>query len=199
MKLITLGVIVWLAALGIGFGWLAAYKATPGEVACTDTQWPADSALRLDRQKLTLVMFLHPRCPCSRASLEELRSIINSTKDTLSVQVVFYQPDDDDSWRTTDICTCARQLSGVRVSCDLDGGEARRFGATTSGHTFVYSPDGRLHFCGGITASRGHVGANAGSDAILALCKNQGATECTSVFGCALFSPSESSTQNSIP
>ena len=54
----------------------------------------------------------------------------------------------------------------MRVVNDVEGVEARRFGAQTSGTTSLYSPDGRLLFSGGITSSRGHEGDNAGEDAL---------------------------------
>ncbi len=42
-------------------------------------------------------------------------------------------------------------------------------GSSTSGQVLLYDPSGRLAFSGGITAARGHVGDNAGSDAIVGL------------------------------
>ncbi|HZZ78977.1 MAG TPA: hypothetical protein VFE62_10690 [Gemmataceae bacterium] len=192
----TLGVVTWLAALAIGFGWLSAYKSTPGKAASAEAHWPAESRLSLHHDKPTLVMFVHPRCPCSRSSLAELRSIVSTLKEALSVEIVFFQPPNaDESWRNADTWSSARQIPGASVSCDVDGREAQRFGATTSGHTFVYAPDGQLLFCGGITAARGQVGANAGSDAILSLGKGETCTQTTPVFGCPLFSNDKLLTQ----
>jgi hypothetical protein len=73
------------------------------------------------------------------------------------------------------------------VIFDPDGVEARRFGAETSGHTLLFAGDGRLLFSGGITASRGHAGDNAGESVIVALVNNQTpALTRTLVFGCSL-------------
>ena len=70
---------------------------------------------------------------------------------------------------------------------DENGLEAARFGAQTSGHTLVFDSNGRLVFSGGITATRGHVGANAGENAVLAALRQQIPERGrTSVFGCSL-------------
>jgi hypothetical protein len=70
--------------------------------------------------------------------------------------------------------------------------EAGRFGAETSGHTLLYGADGRLLFSGGITASRGHAGENAGESAIIALVNHQTPLRSqTLVFGCSLTNHAE--------
>lgn len=70
---------------------------------------------------------------------------------------------------------------------DIDGVEARRFGAETSGHTFLFDSGGQLLFNGGITAFRGHSGDNEGENAVISLINNRsGARAQTLVFGCPL-------------
>jgi hypothetical protein len=72
---------------------------------------------------------------------------------------------------------------------DADGSEARRFGAETSGHTLLFDPNGSLLFSGGITASRGHAGRNAGESAIIAAVNGKRTDRTgTPVFGCSLIS-----------
>src|SRR5205823_12162921 len=99
----------------------------------------------------------------------------------------FYTPrDTGDDWRQTDTCRNAAQILGVTVVSDVDGQEAERFGAETSGHAFLFDPNGRLLFSGGITASRGHSGDNAGESSIVSLIDNHSASRArTFVFGCA--------------
>jgi hypothetical protein len=75
----------------------------------------------------------------------------------------------------------------VTVLDDVDGTEARRFGALTSGQVVVYDADGRLRFSGGITPARGHAGDNAGRSAIIALLEGASSASVeTPVFGCSL-------------
>ena len=59
------------------------------------------------------------------------------------------------SWRS------AAAIPGVTVHVDHDGGEARRFGAETSGFVVLYDAHGELLFAGGITTGRGQAGDNA--------------------------------------
>jgi hypothetical protein len=111
--------------------------------------------------------------------------------------VLFYAPRDcRDDWENTNLRRSAAQIPGVTVLSDVDGAEARRFGAETSGHTFLFDPSGRLLFDGGITASRGHVGDNTGEGAIISLINNRtGGRDHTLVFGCSITQPAKSSRQ----
>jgi hypothetical protein len=73
------------------------------------------------------------------------------------------------------------------VLSDPEGREAQRFGAATSGHTFIYDKNGKLLFSGGLTGSRGHEGDNIGRrTAIDCLTSTQTKQNKTSVFGCEI-------------
>jgi hypothetical protein len=102
--------------------------------------------------------------------------------------VLFLKPQPSGvQWEDTDLRRSAAAIPGVKVLSDVDGVEARRFGAETSGHTLLFGRDGRLLFSGGITESRGHAGDNTGEHSIESLVKDQvPARTATSVFGCAL-------------
>ena len=102
--------------------------------------------------------------------------------------VLFYSPREaGPDWQNTDLRRTAAQIPGVTVLSDVDGAEAQRFGAETSGHTFLFEPTGRLLFNGGITESRGHSGDNAGESALVSLINNRNSDRSTTfVFGCAL-------------
>ena len=58
----------WLGAVGTGLWAMFEYETTPGTAAASPVHWPAGSALPVDRDLPTVVIFLHPHCPCSRAS-----------------------------------------------------------------------------------------------------------------------------------
>jgi hypothetical protein len=107
--------------------------------------------------------------------------------------VVFLKPTSaDDSWQETDQVATAAALPNVNVLFDLDGAEANRFGATTSGQTLVYDSRGNLQVNGGITFARGHAGDNPGRCAIeLLLSGAVPGQDTASVFGCPLFNSSE--------
>jgi hypothetical protein len=107
--------------------------------------------------------------------------------------VLFLKPRQSGTdWEDTDLRRSAAAIPSVTVLSDVDGVEARRFGAETSGHTLLFNRDGRLLFSGGITEFRGHAGDNAGERAIESLVNGQvAARTATSVFGCALANRSQ--------
>jgi hypothetical protein len=102
--------------------------------------------------------------------------------------VLFYTPEGEPAaWARTDLWEHAARIPGVAVAADPGGAEARLFGAATSGQVLVYDAGGALAFQGGITASRGHAGDNAGASAIAALVRGEPADlSRTSVFGCSI-------------
>lgn len=175
----------------MGLRAMGRYENTPGSMGVAPETWPAAAEIPHALDRATLVMFAHPRCPCTRASLADLTRIMAQTHGQLSADVVFLKPETSGSdWDDTDVRRCAAQIPGVTVATDLAGMEARRFGAETSGHTLLFAADGRRLFVGGITASRGHEGANVGENAIVALVNHQAAARASArVFGCSLFKP----------
>ena len=182
---------IWLGAVCVGIALLTSYRNTPGPVSNNGPIWPAGSRLELSQNGSTLVLFAHPHCPCTRATLGELEKIAATQADKLNCWVVFLKPaSTEDGWDQTDLWTTAKAISGVHVVCDVDGVEARRFDATTSGQTILYSQRGERIFSGGITLARGHSGDNAGRAAIEAYLKG-GSLEYsqTPVFGCPLETP----------
>jgi hypothetical protein len=176
----------WFVAVASSFVVLAKYKATPGLAGPGADLWPSASEARTSTARL--IMFAHPECPCTRASLAELRRIVQSAGAKLRVEVVFMMPDDaPPSWRKSDIVDSARSIPNTEVRFDEDGSEAKRFGAATSGDVSLYARDGRRLFHGGITASRGHEGDNAGARSILAALESDDAAPTSAnVFGCEL-------------
>lgn len=179
---------LWLIAVGSGVGVLMQYASTPGDPGGPPPVWPVDSAIRPPRGRPVLLVMAHPRCPCTRASLEELGRLMVRGLGRLDARVVFFAPAvADEDWWKTDLWTSAAAIPGVEVYLDRDAAEARRFKTETSGHSLLYDAQGRLMFSGGITVARGHAGDNAGLGAIEALVGGETAVRRqTPVFGCAL-------------
>jgi hypothetical protein len=180
--------IAWTVALAFGLRTLLAYESTPGTIGAVPGQWPATSQIERLTNSPTLVMFAHPRCPCTRASVAELAALIARMQGKIDAFVLFLKPKQSGSeWEDTELRRSAAAIPSVTVLPDVDGVEARRFGAETSGHTLLFDRDGRLLFSGGIAEFRGHVGENAGVRAIESLFNRHApARTSTSVFGCAL-------------
>lgn len=183
----SLFAIAWIAAVAFGLRVLFHYENAPGRVGALPRTWPAAEIERA-KDRPTLVMLAHPHCPCTAASIGELAQIMARLQGKVAAYVLFVKPRETGSdWEETTLRRSAEAIPGVKIVFDRDGVEAQRFGAETSGHTLLFGAEGTLLFSGGITASRGHAGDNAGESAIVALVNNDRPirTE-TLVFGCAL-------------
>ncbi|HEY3915543.1 MAG TPA: hypothetical protein VGN61_13730 [Verrucomicrobiae bacterium] len=180
---------MWLLFVGAGFGIVLKYQVTSGGVGQSPSQWPSNTFITLDSQHDTLIMFAHPQCSCTRASIEELNRILAQYHDRLTAEVWFFKPKDLTGWNGTALEHDAAAIPGVVVKDDIDGQQARLFGAETSGFVLLYDRQGKLLFKGGITGSRGHAGDNSGENSIVALVSGQcpPVTE-TPVYGCSLHS-----------
>lgn len=187
----SLGIVVfiWLVLAAIGIGAMLDFELTPARATKAIADWPADSQLKRDSHRPTLLMFVHPHCPCSRASLAELSVLATKCHGQANLQVVFIKPDDREAgWEKTELLGSAAAIPGVNVAIDANGAEAARFGATTSGEAMLFDLDGRRLFHGGITVSRGHQGDNPGLTAIVALIgSGRASLDATPVYGCSLF------------
>lgn len=181
--------IVWLSGIGVGGHRLMSYQATPGPAGVPAPQsWPPGSRIARTSGRPELVVFLHPRCPCSDATISELEEVLAKTPCAPAVTVCFWHPDDKPaSWAESDLLLKVASLQGVCLHSDSGGTEARRFGAETSGTILLYDPAGTLLFCGGITAARGHRGSSVGGSALAELLSGKrDAAGGTPVFGCSL-------------
>jgi hypothetical protein len=179
---------LWVLIVSGGFLILAREEFTPAKAAPAVTLFPRSSVIQLVSEKPTLLFFAHPHCPCTRASLHELDSLLAETQDKVSVIVVFTIPDGVPAgWEKGDLWKLATSIPGLGVIRDPGGREAHRFDVEGSGHVLLYASSGKLLFSGGITASRGHEGDNAGRSAVVSLIlKGHAAINHTPVFGCSL-------------
>jgi hypothetical protein len=193
--------LAWLACVLAGMVVLWRYEATPGPVHVTDVDWPAASSIVPSHKLPTLLIFAHPRCPCTRATLAELDALMTHNQGRVDARVCFFQPTDEPpDWSRTDLYDAAAAIPGVKVEWDPDNVEAHRFGAKTSGYTLLFDRRGKLLFSGGITAARGHQGDNDGIAAIATLLAgDRSETENTPVFGCPLADPTECPEESSAP
>ena len=178
----------WILAVGVGLGVLLRYANTPGRLAAPPGSWPRASIVQPEPRRATLLVFAHPQCPCTRATIGELAEIMAHSQGSVSAYVYFYAPRSEGSgWVRSQLWRDAAAIPGVHAVDDTDGREIRRFGASTSGQVLLYDSSGRLQFNGGITASRGHSGDNDGRDAVASLLESGNARlHTTSVFGCSL-------------
>lgn len=177
---------IWVASIACAFSALLAYHNMPGERSDHTVVWPSNNAIKLDTQRANLLVFIHPQCPCSVATLNELTRIQSVCRNRINTQVVFYSPLDM-QWEDASRVHQALAIPNVHITNDATGDLSRRFGALTSGHALLYSSEGRRVFSGGITPARGHEGENLGRNAIIQYVLG-GKTSCeeTNVFGCPI-------------
>ena len=181
--------LLWLAVVAVGAHFFLIYETTPGADGVPPARWPAASSIRHNPDGFTLLLFVHPRCPCTHATLDELAEVLTRHPRGLTAHVIFCKPPGaPDAWERTELWERATALPSVRIWRDEDGAESRRFHAQTSGQALLYDADCRLLFRGGITPIRGQAGPNEGRNAILDLLRH-GIPErmTTPVFGCPLF------------
>ena len=188
-RTLTFGLfLVWLFVVAAGAGMLWRHAQTPGRPALAPARGPPSSRLPRPVGKATLVLFAHPHCPCTRATLSELARLMARCRPRLRAYVLFYRPCHVPAgWEVTDTYTQAMRIPGVLVLADEEGAEAGLFDAATSGQALLYDAQGRLVFSGGLTTGRGHEGDSAGQAAVFAVVSGQAiAVRNTPDFGCSL-------------
>lgn len=178
----------WAALVLIGFGYLHTYGARAGELADGPQTW-RDGTLEGVAGRPRVLLFAHPRCSCTRASIAELTHVVEAH--ALRATVVFWQPERADAeWRSSPTIDMVQQHPLLDAAWDPGGKVCRSFDAATSGQCLVYDANGRLRFSGGITAGRGHEGANEGRQTVDRLLSESGdpptGVHTFPVFGCRL-------------
>jgi hypothetical protein len=181
----------WLCAVLAGTTGLMRYKNAAGAQLEPPSRWPQASSIVRTPGRATLVLAAHPHCPCTRATLNELDRLLVRADGRLEAAVLFVKPRGAPAgWEDTDLWRRVASMPRANALLDVDGVEAHRFHALTSGEVVVYDETGKLLFSGGITIARGHEGDSAGRAYILAaLGGAQLAHPNAPVFGCALDTP----------
>lgn len=186
-SLVVLGPL-WLGLVVLVLAILWKYSTKAGEQVALPA-WPTSSQLKLAAKDFTLILFAHPQCPCSKASLDELNAIIAHGQNKITATVIFEKiPGFDESMMRSSLLRQAERIPGVRVFIDKEGFEAKVFGAQTSGQVYFFDAAGTNYFQGGITPARGHGGDSIGKSTILSLVNDEKVERNTAaVFGCSLF------------
>ena len=181
-----LTVVVWLGAILAGFAKWEKYDHTPGPEPIAEVD------LAVASSPCEVVMFLHPQCPCSRASLGELIRMVSffpgRTKALPDIRVVMVLPDGvGEDWEQSSLCDLASSARALMVGHDRGGRAARKAGVVTSGHVIVRDAEGGVVFSGGITPARGRSGLSPGASALRAILDGEPVSGKFPVYGCPLF------------
>lgn len=185
--LAIIGITLWTMAVGIGFLWITDYGTRPSQQAQAPLLLPFENINDQQKKLPTLLLFAHPHCPCTRATIAELARLIAHHRGQVNVHVLFYRPlEKPREWAESELWQLAVKLPDVIVSTvnELD---LLRFGVFTSGQTLLYDTEETLIFSGGITSARGHEGDNTGRSAISTyLHGGKIPLTQTPVFGCSI-------------
>ncbi|RMH26478.1 MAG: RedB protein [Planctomycetota bacterium] len=185
--LVSILVPAWAITLGAGATYLSRYASQSGDAAIAPTQWPGDTGIERTDGAWTVVLAAHPRCPCTRATADELESALAGIGTPHELVVLAFQPPDNDRFADTGVIRRLGKRPDARIIPDPDARLSARFGGLTSGWVTVYDPSGALRFAGGITPTRAHTGPNTGSAAVRALLSGAPApAPAAPVYGCPL-------------
>ena len=183
-------IVVWALAIMAGIWAIDVHADRPGPPARPPPVWPADSSVVRKPGVATLVLLLHPGCPCGSATLAELERIMARGQGRVASYVLFWSPRGAAGlWDVRSLRRRASSIAGVRVRSDRDGREAARFDVRTSGEVVLYDATGRLRFAGGITAGRGEEGDNPGRRAVVGILNGGPGVIEAPVFGCTFSDP----------
>ena len=187
-------ILIWLALIVLGNKVLLEYNNKDIESNDHPLTWPNKSSIPFSTEKNNLVIFIHPKCPCSKASLNELNRLLSQYPDFFNSQAVFVKVDtnkeanSDDSLEQRSLWQKAKKISKLNTLVDGGGKEAKLFSVKSSGRVLIYNQDSKLIFAGGLTAARGMEGDNIGKKRIISYIKGTNIEFFTTPsFGCSLY------------
>lgn len=177
--------VIWAALCFSGFSILALYANSPSPQGNAASPVPDSSN---DGARVT--MFLHPKCVCSRASIDELKAAMQQAdqyRGTLHFYITVPESGSTEEWKKEPLVTQLKHWGhNSTIHFDPGGKHAEKHGALTSGHVVAHDSEGKLIFTGGITASRGHRGENPGRLALTTALEGIPHKAPSPVYGCGL-------------
>lgn len=177
------GLSAWLLITAYFSYQMLIFDTTPGPRAAAPGSWPARSSIHRAPGRKQLLMFVHPECSCTVASLDQLRFLEKRLGNRIEAHVVIWH-----SHLSARKHNWPEEGGGAEVVDDRLGQEAVLFGAKTSGQTMIYDEAGQLLFSGGLTALRADF---SGAQVLRKIverveAKNQAGALEKPVFGCPI-------------
>src|SRR5688500_9279870 len=102
---------------------MSAESTTAADSEAAPSAWPTASGVARDATRPTLLAAIHPKCPCSRATVAQLSGLLARVpKDTFAIELLMLQPAQaPEGWTDAPIVDAARALPGASITWDLDG------------------------------------------------------------------------------
>jgi len=178
-------VTLWSVLILVCLLYVARYENTPNPLNSASAQVSANPTppSPLD---LHIELFIHPRCPCTAATLEQLATIDAAREPHRLIAWVYIPKGAPASWISGNTLDRLRSTFHADIRLDVDGAHARALGISTSGHILVCDNAGLRYFSGGITTSRGNPAPSQGTAAVHAWLTKGDGIQTTPVFGCGL-------------
>jgi len=145
--------ILWFVLGLLAIGGVGRYASVAGPNGRLVDTCPSAIDLTADARRPTPVIFLHPHCSCSCATLNELTRGLVMVREQPQIIVVVSHPADADGavWCEGSLWRACTTIGDVQRILDPGGALADAFGATTSGHCIVVGTTGRIGYAGGVT------------------------------------------------
>src|SRR5437867_11128633 len=113
--------LLWLGLIVGGYAWLFRYSFAAGKTIAAPSSLPAALATAKPSGRAQLFVALHPRCPCSRATVRELAKILTRSARASDVTVLMYKPaDQPDRWLEGALAEDCRRMN-CQIRPDPDG------------------------------------------------------------------------------
>lgn len=148
---------------------------------------PIDSS-QLQSPKWHIELFVHPQCPCTRATLKLVDRLHREllVPPELTIYVASYDQIKSD-WSSSPNLRLAQQLDQAVVMEDKEANRAKSLGVKASGTLVVTDGEGNRLFAGGITAGRSCEQLNPSYFSVRNLLNNPATgLSNTVVYGCDL-------------
>lgn len=185
--LIAGGVVIWMVLIGWVMRSWGDYEHTPAIQGEAPRVWPRESMLTSDSENGTLIVFVHPNCPCSRGALQTIAEAFRTSQNFVPRIYAVLSASGLDVTLPSENLALARRIPSAEIRFDGDMSEARRFGATASGTVYFFDGSNQLRFSGGISAGRGDSFDNGFAVALFeAIRQPEFTLVAAPVFGCPL-------------
>lgn len=185
------GALCCAAAVAVLFGWyqMLHFSTTPGEQESGPATWPHAEPRPGAGQAPLLLVFIHPGCSCTHATLQELDRLLAENHGPIDVVLEVYRSKAMVNSGYSSVLDVTPWFDRRAIlAADVDGRMARLFRARTSGEVLLYSEGGVLLFQGGMTAERAQLGRSVGAVRLhQALLSGLPARDQSPVFGCPIF------------
>ncbi len=181
---ISLLISFWAVIIALGMLQFYRYETREGAKEVSNKSWPEGTSLSYSKSKFSWVMGIHPKCPCSLATVGNLERLFRYIEEPFHITALVRQdPLSDES--KSKVVRRLSKLPQVSIFFDERGETAAKFGMLTSGDSRIYNRSGELIFAGGITINRSHEGWSPGASLILEqMSKGSKKSVELPVFGC---------------